>query len=349
MPARWLVLFLLVLVGCGGDPANGDDDGEPLGGSRTVTGDVIDFATGDPVSGAASVTTSGVSPAPRVTAQNGSFTIEGVPDNSTFQIQASVAGTHRPTFGPSIEVLTDDIDGVLTPTVSETFLADLAAGFGVTPSAATGVLILELVDEAGAAKAGVPGGQLVVAGGVEGPFFLDADLAPDDAANSSSASGYAVFFEVPTGVAELGVAASPTVTLVMPASPVTAGAVTIARVVVTDGAPDLPTNVSFANDIVPIFKSGGGGRGCEACHSGGGIGFDLGGLKLDGPVQQVYSELVEEDPTRVVVGNPEASLVLRMPSRENPPDTHPNVTFASASDPDYQKILVWITEGAKMN
>lgn len=346
MSARWLVL-LFTLVACGTDSNNGDDD-EPLGGSRTVTGEVVDFETNAIVSGAASVSTSGVLPAPRVTSQGAAFTIEGVPDNSTFQILASVTGTHRPTFGPSIDVLDVDLANIKTPTVSETFLAGIATGFGITPSAAKGVLLLELVDEAGAAKAGVPGGQLVLAGGVDGPHFLDPDLAADDNANSSSTSGYAVFFEVPAGVAELGVAAAPTVTLVMPASPVTAGAVTIARVVVTDGAPELPTNVSFSNDIVPIFQVGGTGRGCAACHSGGGIGKDLGGLKLDGPAQQVYAEL-KEDPTRLNLVDPKNSLMLTMPSRENPADTHPNVTFASATDPDYVKILVWITEGAKQN
>ena len=99
---------------------------------------------------------------------------------------------------------------------------------------------------------------------------------------------------------------------------------------------------------MPIFKVGGGGRGCAACHSGGGIGKDLGGLKLDGPPQQVYTEL-KEDPTRIILATPETSLLLRMPSREDPPDTHPNVTFASVADPDYVKILVWISEGALQN
>src|SRR5215212_4965093 len=115
MSARWLVLFVLV-GGCLGD-SGGDDDG-PLGGSRTVTGTVVDFETGVAVSGAASVSTSGVLPAPLVTSQGATFTIDGVPDNSTFQILASVAPTHRATFGPSVDVLADDISGVDAPVVS---------------------------------------------------------------------------------------------------------------------------------------------------------------------------------------------------------------------------------------
>src|SRR5262245_21335862 len=133
MSARLLVLF--ALGGCIFDGADDPDNNGPLGGSRTVTGTVIDFETGDPVSGAASVTTSGVVPPPVVTSQGASFTVEGVPDNSTFQVLASVAPTHRSTFGPSIDVLTEDVSGVEAPAVSETFLETLADAFAVTPSA----------------------------------------------------------------------------------------------------------------------------------------------------------------------------------------------------------------------
>jgi hypothetical protein len=38
-----------------------------------------------------------------------------------------------------------------------------------------------------------------------------------------------------------------------------------------------------------------------------------------------------------------------MPSAESPPDAHPNVTFTGPQDPDYVKILAWITEGAPNN
>jgi hypothetical protein len=104
-------------------------------------------------------------------------------------------------------------------------------------------------------------------------------------------------------------------------------------------------NISFSQQIVPIFSQ----RGCVACHSGGGIGKDLGGLKLDGPQQQVYTETVDEDPTRVVAGMPAMSLLLTMPSPEQPPDRHPNVTFTGPDDPDFVKIEIWIREGALQN
>lgn len=344
MSVRCLIACAL-LVACGSNGAGDDDGPEPLGGSRTVTGEVVDFATGNPVVGAASVSTSGVVPAPRVTVQGASFTIEGVPDNSAFQILSSVATTYRPTFSPAVVVVTDDLADVKAPAMSEAYLASLATGFGVTPSATTGVLVAQLVNVDGTPRAGVPEAELVVAGGVQGPFFLDATLQPDPNANASSASGWVVFFEVPTGIVELGQAANAQLTLDMPASPVNAAGVTLARIEVTAGAPTLPTNVSLAADVLPVFSM----RGCIACHSGGGIGKDLGGLKLDGPANQVFSELVTEDPTRVRTGAPETSLLLTMPSREQPADTHPNVTFASATDPDYLTLLVWIREGAKNN
>lgn len=338
---------LVQLVGCASDDSmGGDDDGGPLGGALTVTGQVVDFQTGAAITSAASVTTSGLSPAPTVTATGANFTITNVPENSAFQVLAGAPPTHRSTFSSSVIVIDADLAGIRVQAVSESFLASLAAGFNVTPTAAKGVLFIKLVNEAGIGQADIPGSDLVIAGGAIGPKFLDGDLMPIPNANKSSASGYAVFFEVPVGVVSLGAAAAPTVTLAMATSPINAGVVTIAEAKVTQGAPTLPTNISFAQQIVPIFTS----RGCIACHTGGGIGKDLGGLKLDGGDAAIYRELVEEKPNlRVNVAMPESSYVLRLPSREDPPDRHPNVTFASPQDPDYVKLLVWIREGARQN
>ncbi|HEY5922124.1 MAG TPA: hypothetical protein VIV11_10660, partial [Kofleriaceae bacterium] len=195
--------------------------------------------------------------------------------------------------------------------------------------------------------AGVAASNLVLSvPGATGPKFLDAAMMPAPAATASTTSGWAVFFEVPPGVIALGQAATATVTLEMASSAVGASAVTIADVKVTDGAPpSLPTNVSFTQQVFPIFTN----RGCVACHSGGGPGKDLGGLMLDGGANLAYKELTQEDPTRANITMPEKSLVLTMPSAESPSDVHPNVTFTGPSDPDYIKILVWLREGAKLN
>jgi hypothetical protein len=341
MHARCLVVSAL-FVGCG---TNSLDPGEPLGGSRTIHGTVVDFQTGAAVTGASNVSASGLLPAPRVTSQGASFTIEGIPDNSVFQILASAPPTHRATFGESVTVIDADLDGVKTAVVSEAYLGTLATAFGVTPTAAKGILFVRLVDANGMPRSGIAASNLVLAGGASGPFLLDANLMPAKTATTTSASGWAVFFEVPAGVVTLGQAAAPTVTLEMAASPTAAGSVTLADAKTTDGAPKLPTNVSLSQQVAPIFPA----RGCTACHSGNGIGKDLGGLDLQGGADKIYKELVLETTTRVNLTKPEASLVLTMPSRETPPDNHPNVTFASNQDPDYLKILVWIREGAKNN
>lgn len=331
------------LIACGGDDTGGE---VPLGGSLTVTGDIVDFQTGATITTGASVSTSGLLPAPQVTTSGSTFTITEIPENSAFQVLAGAPPTHRATFSAAVVVTNSDVDGVKAPAVSEAFLDSLATSFGVTPTAARGVLFVKLVDGAGVAKAGVAGSDLVVTGGVIGPKFLDADLTPLPNATTSTTSGWAVFFEVPVGVATLGMAVNQTVTLEMASSPVNAGTVTLAEAKVTDGAQMLPTNVSFLTSVYPIFTS----RGCVACHSGGGPGKDLGGLHLDGGANLAYRELVTERPnTRVKLATPEDSTVLTMPSREDPPDRHPNITFASPSDPDYLKILVWIREGALNN
>jgi hypothetical protein len=334
---------VLALLGC----TNDNQDGV-LGGSLTVTGTVHDFQSGAEVMGAATVSTTALVPAPQITVAGAAFTIDGVPEFSAFQLLASVTNTHRPTYSQSIEVVSESIDGVEVKTVGEPFLASLASGFGVTPSAAKGILLLHLVDGSGAAKAGVAASNLVLedATGAVGPKFLDAAMMPAMNATSSSMSGWAVFFEVPPGVVSLGTAATANVTLEMATSPVGNGTVTIAEVKVTDGAPaPLPTNVSFSTSVFPIFTA----RGCVGCHSGGGPGKDLGGLMLDTGTNPVYRELRTENPLRADPMNPEKSLVLTMPSAESPADRHPNVTFTGPQDPDYLKILVWIREGAKQN
>jgi hypothetical protein len=228
---------------------------------------------------------------------------------------------------------------------SEAFVASLATAFGATPSGAGGTVLLHLVDTAGKPRAGVSTASFTIAG-ADGPHFLDGNLMAAVAAVASSSSGWVVFFDVPVGLATLGQGPSAPVTIDVPALPVAAGTVTVAEGRVTEGAPVLPSHVMFATQIVPIFQA----RGCQACHSGGGTGKALGGLTLDGSANLIYKELVTEKPnTRVRVAAPETSLVLTMPSREDPPDAHPNVTFTGPRDPDYLKLLVWIREGALQN
>jgi hypothetical protein len=338
-----LIGIVMVMVGCGG--IDDGDDG-PLGGSLRVTGRVVDFIERVDVGGAASVSTSGLLPPPSIETQGATFTIDGVPENSAFHVLSQVAPTHRSTYSPAIEVLSGDVTGVEAPAVAETYLASLATAFGVVPTAGRGVLFARLAGELGP-RAGIDAATLVVDGGavIAGPFFLDVNLMPDPAATTTSASGWVVYFEVEPGVVGMTAVAGAQITLDMPVSPIGPGAVTVVDVDVVDGLPPRPTNVSFSQQVFPIFER----RGCVACHSGNGPGRDLGNLTMNGSTNVVYRELVEEQPGRVVVADPPTSQVLTMPSREDPPDIHPNVTFTSPNDSDYVLIEVWIAEGALDN
>jgi len=332
------IVFLVLVAAC-------DFETAPQGGALRVSGEVVDFETNATITSTASISSSGLNPPPKITTQGATFTIDGIPENSAFQVLASSPPTHRATFSDTIVVTDSDVDDLKVPAVSEALLVELATAFGVTPTAANGVLFVKLVDENGDAKSNVLAGSVLAPGGVIGPKFLALDFSAMPAATASSPSGWAVFFEVPPGVITLGSPLQSPVSLSMPTTAINASTVTIASAVV-GGQLVLPTNVSFKTQIFPIFTA----RGCVACHTGGGIGKDLGGLHLDGGSNLAYRELIEERPgIRVNLTMPERSLVLTNPSREDPPDAHPNVTWTGPTDPDYLKILVWIREGALDN
>ncbi len=344
-----MLALSLALAGCGGTESGGGDDDIA---SYRVSGTAVDFETGEAIGGQASVGTTGLTPPPTVSVTGADFVIDGVPPHSVFSLLVGSPPSHRSTYGAGIEVLEADVDGVIAEVLSETYLAGLTEAFGVDPSAAKGLLVAQALDENGEPMAGVPAGAFAIDGSTFlGPFFLDADRAAAPALTETSASGWVVFFDIDPGLVALAAAPDSGYTMAMSASPVAAAAVTLAVVEVVAGENPLqPQNVSFSTDVLPIFDR----RGCTACHSGGGIGKDLGGLMLDSGVNKTYSELViemspEHAVPRVDLAEPEASLVLTYPSAEDPPDGHPNVTFTGATDPDYQTILVWIREGAKQN
>jgi hypothetical protein len=322
------VIALAVCAGCSDDLQQGTS-----AGGLMVQGTVIDFETSQPVPAEPLIETAGLNPPPHIVTTGAKFTLTGVPEISAFQVLATLAPDYAPTYSPTILAVKSDVTDAKAYAVKNTFVQTLSTSFGVTADASKGILLLHLVGPDGTPKQNVPATDVIVNGATAAHLL-------------SGQPEWAVVFNVPPGTAALGQAANATVTLTMDAEPIAAATVTVAEVTVTDGAPPaLPTNVSFANQVVPIFTS----RGCVACHSGNGPGKDLGGLQLDGGIPKVYSELTAENPLRVQVATPEKSLVLTMPSAENPPDAHPNVTFTGPTDPDYQKILVWIREGAKNN
>jgi len=336
MLTRCMISAAVVWTGCS---FQGDAPDAPV---VTVDGQVVDFQTGMAVDAVTDVTVAGLIPPPQVSRQGASFTLTGVPENSAFEVLATAA-MHRSTYSPAV-VTTSGID-LKAPVVGEAFVAGLATAFGSVPSPAQGIVLLHLVDAMGKSVSGVAATDFAITGST-GPRFLDDKMMAAAAATASSASGWVVFFEVPPGLVGLTQGASAANTIDMPTLPVAAGAVTIAEGRVTRGAPVLPSNVAFAAQIVPIFSA----RGCVACHSGGGPGKDQGGLTLAGSANLIYRELVQERPgIRVNLAMPEHSLVLTMPSAEDPPDAHPTIVFTGPRDPDYLKLLVWIREGAKQN
>ncbi len=340
---RWLAPILLCVAGCRFDLPEAED--EVVGGSVRVAGRIVDLVTGQPLAGNASITTSGLAASPAIEVQGSTFVLDGIPESSVFHVQAAVPPTHHLTSSV-VEVRTADREDVVVPAVAEALLSQVAGSFGVTPAATRGMLFAQLIGESGQPRAGIAASSLVVEGGAatQGPFFLDAGMMPAPAATMTSASGWVVYFDLAPGTIAMRAAAAAGVTLDMPSSPVSAGVVTVARVRATDGVFVPPKDVSFAQQVHPIFAA----RGCPACHASG-PGRELGGLTLNNDPNLVYRELTQEEPGRVVPAAPETSLLLTMPSLESPPDRHPNVTFTSALDPHYQLIRVWIAEGALQN
>lgn len=339
-----VVVLVAAVAACTFDGSGLEDDGV-----LRVSGTVRDFATGETIDGVAGVIADGVSPSPPVTIDGGRFQIDGIPPFSVFHILSSSPPGYRPTYNIATEVFDRDLDGIAALVLPETYVAELAAAFEVE---ATGILLGRAIDEAGNPRAGVPATAFEInnAEPLVGPFFLDAERRPAPDLDATSASGWVVFFEVPPGQVAVTAAPGSGFTMLMAASPSAPTVVTLADIVVTDGALVRPRNISFTADVIPIFD----GRGCAACHSGGGSGRDLGDLTLDGSAKLIHGELVEEiSPlhlvTRIDRVAAAASLLLTMPSREDPPDAHPNVTFLSPDDPDYLTILVWIEEGALDN
>lgn len=315
----------------------------------TVTGTVIDFATRAQLTGAATVSPVDILPPPTVEMSGANFTLTNVAGYSVFRLLAGAVG-YRSTFSQPVQVGEANISAVTVEAVSTAFVQDAAAEFGVTIAAGTGIVFARAVDENGAAVSGVPGSAFHVNGAapVAGPYFLDAQRQPDAGLTSTSASGYALFFNVAVG--DVTIDASPTSSYALASvpAPVEGDTATRTNVRAEAGEFELPPNVSFDDDVVPVFTS----KGCTDCHSGGGIGFDLGGLMLDAGRNLTYRELTEElSPTygvpRVNTVDPEASLLLHVPTTG--PDIHPIQMFVGYSDPDYLTLLSWITDGALQN
>ena len=317
----------------------------------TVTGQLLEFDTQQPLANSITMATAALVPQPDVSISGSTFTLDGVPPFSVFYLIAGSPPDHRLTYNPPTSVTDTPLTDIHAYVVADAYVTKLRSAFNVTAKSGTATLFIHVVDANGAAIAGVPAAALrPSASEFKGPYFVDAALQPTAAATATSASGWMIYFDVPVGTLTLASGAGYTVQTAD--TPTAADAVSLVEAMVAKaGTPSPPpSKISFQQTVVPIFIN----RGCYNCHSGNGTGRRLGDLVLDGAPMKIWTALVQTvspnfNTTRVNLQAPEKSLVLTMPSFETPPDPHPTVVFTSSSDPDYQKILVWIKEGAKFN
>lgn len=353
-----MFLAISLASACSEDANNNPPPPPPDGGpnpidvpSYSVTGSVKDFYTGDYIIGNASITVKGLTPPPTVQATGYNFTIEGIPPSSVFYILSSSPPDYTDTYNQAVEVVDANLDNVTAKVLSDTYRTDLATAFGVTPAPGTGILLAKVVDEAYQPLAGVSADIFYVndAAPAKGPYFLDANKQAAPGLDATSTSGYVIFYDIPAGNVTVSAKAGSNYTLSMAVSPAAGDTVTLAEIKAVQGPIDPPPpEVSFVNDVLPIFEA----RGCVFCHSGGGGGRQDGNLSLQGGDNLIYTELTQEpspnyDITRVNLDYPEQSLILTMPDFTL--DNHPNTTFASEDDPDRKTILYWIQQGALQN
>lgn len=326
-----------------------------------VSGLVVDFQTGDPVLDA-SVTTLGLNPVSEGTLTGPEYLLYS-PPYSAFHILAGSEPLYMLTVGAPVQVDGAAIEAVPAETMRRAYISLLAGIFGVTPTPGYGIVFGQAVYEDGRPRSGISGEafELPDAPTVRGPYFLADDLGPDPEAYQTGDRGYFVLFDVPEGAATFipGVGGEYYVT---GTSPTYRDAVTIMKVTVEDRAPGDPLPppgepgdppplvegpIAFVTDIMPLFVR----NGCIVCHSAGEEGYDLGGLNLTGDPRGVYDELTVEispnhDEVRTNPAYPEGSLLLTMPSFEDPPDTHPNAIFLDEYNRDYQLLRTWVEQGA---
>lgn len=116
-----------------------------------------------------------------------------------------------------------------------------------------------------------------------------------------------------------------------------------------------PTSLQFATDIYPLFTK----HGCVGCHSNGGPPQAVReGVPADWAedAYSVWSNLVSlgttcaglERAQRICVDQPEQSTLIQFPLSGSVglAEAHPNKTFGALTDPDMQRMLQWIAQGA---
>jgi len=218
-----VVLFgVLLSFGCShkvpGDsnpPGSGDGSGDGSGtgnganvpfapSALEVKGQVVDFLTQQPLTGAMTMATAALVPAPNVSVNAPDFTIEGVPPYSSFFLIAGSPPDHRLTYNPPTDVVADNLADVTAYSVADSYLTTVRNAAATQPKAGTATVFVHAVDGSGKALAGVPGAAITLGGAAGAPVYLDATLLPQANATATSASGWLVYFDVPAGTVTFG-------------------------------------------------------------------------------------------------------------------------------------------------
>jgi hypothetical protein len=304
-----------------------------------------------------------------------------VPANGDVIFFVTKAGYHQ-TF-QKITVADQEVQNQSLPLAEAAWLAEIATAHNVdlaTPFACQTpelvgsmciytIVVGRIVDDQAQPVAGVYGDDFTVLGPNDsnawtfrGPYFLGPTGTSSAAAQQSLAEGlYILFAEIPQTGGGSYVNLKLQITyddngtnryfgpVDVQAFRGPNGAVNWANVPETGIVVQPPiAGVDFDTQVYPLFLTvPQGGLGCQGCHSGA---TPAAGMDLVTP-EVAYASLDPATyPMRVNVSDPDASLVLSKPLYEaEGPQNHPIFVFASPTDPGYQIIRTWISEGAQRN
>lgn len=340
--------FLLALVASAGVASCSDSGSKDPKPTVRLSGVVADWRSGDPISGAL-VETIGISPIQSaVSASDGTFTIGSVPING-FVLLRIDAADHVETVSPAILVGEDHLEDVVAQAVSLPDASLFETAFAITDTAGRGVVLGRALSPADAGIAGVSELRILPAGAAfDGPYFLAADGSAAVGATETTGDGGFVFFNVSSG--DIAVAASAADLAFEQQATVVIADVWSLVTLPGDGPgvggspTPTPTGTpgpqSFSADIVPIFTARGcTGSGCHRPPTNGG------GLRLNQSAAQIYPAVLQ----RCNTTDPANSLLLTKPLFEAAPNHTGGNIFLTNTDPDYLRMLRWITDGAPNN
>ena len=339
--------FLGTLIGVSLAAACSDSGSKDPQPTVSIRGVVADWKTGDIVAGA-TVNTVGITPGQTTIAgENGRFELESVPING-FVILEVVATGYARTLSPAILIEDDNIEDVIARAVADADVTAFETGFAVTNSASNGAVLGRAETADGDTIDGVAAIEVLPpSAGYDGPFFLDVNGNPG-ADTETSGNGHFLFFNVSAGDASVAATAN-NLAFTTQATVVVAGAWSLVALPGdgpgVGGSPTpTPTGTpgpqSYATDIFPIFEARGcTGSGCHRPPTNGG------GLRLNQSAAQIYAAVA----ARCNTADPDASLLLIKPLFEAAPNHAGGNIFLTTQDPDYQKMLRWISDGAMQN